>query len=172
VIVAALALALLAAPSTASFPAAGGGQVTVEADQFKYSFAKQRLEYKGDPVRFTRGESVLTCKHLVAQLDKAGEVDEATCEGDVRFVKADKVVTCDRAVYQAGAQRLTCTGTGAGRPKIQSGALSATGDLLVYDLANDEVTMEKPEGSAPAPLVDAKIQEREAKKKQKQGGPK
>ena len=164
------ALALLTAPSLAKLPAAGGGQVSVTAKQFKYNVPKQRLEYTGDPVRLTRGDSVLSCKQLVAQLDKAGEVSEATCEGDVRFERADKVVTCGKAVYQAAAQRLTCDGSGPDKPKIQSGAITATGSHLVYDLASDEVTMADPEGGIPAAMVDPQVKKLQDRKKQKSGG--
>ncbi len=164
----ALALALLAAPTVASLPLAGGGQVTVQASQFKYNFQKQRLEYTGDPVKFTRGDSNLACKRLVADLEKGGEVREATCEGDVRFDRADKVVTCEKAIYQAAAQRLTCEG----KPSIRSGALTATGKLLVYDLEKDEVTMDEPEGLAPPSYVDPLIQKQQEKQKQKRGGQK
>ncbi len=164
----ALAASLLAAPTVASLPMAGGGEVTVSARQFKYLISKQQLEYTGDPVRFTRGDSHLACKRLVASLEKNGEVREATCEGDVRFDRADKVVTCARAIYQAAAQRLTCEG----RPSIRSGALTATGKLLVYDLEKDEVTMDEPEGVAPPTYVDPLIQKQQDKQKQKRGGQK
>jgi len=162
----ALALALLAAPTVASLPVAGGGQVTVSAKQFKYNFQRQRLEYTGDPVRFTRGDSRLACKRLVASLEKGGEVREATCEGDVRFERGDKVVTCEKAIYQAAAQRLTCEG----KPAIKTPELSATGSLLVYDLASDEVTMDAPAGSVPASVVDPKVKQYQEKRKQKRGG--
>lgn len=166
------ALALAAAPSLAKLPAAGGGQVSVTAKQFKYNPTKQRLEYTGDPVRLTRGDAVLSCKLLVAQLDKAGEISEATCEGDVRFERSEKVVTCARAVYQAVAQRLTCDGTGPGKPTIKSGAITATGSHLVYDLAADEVTMQDPEGNVPSAVVDPQVKKFQDRRKQKSGGQK
>lgn len=166
------ALALLAAPSVASLPLAGGGEVTVSARQFKFNFPKQRLEYTGDPVRFTRGDARLSCKQLVAQLEKGGAVSEATCQGDVRFERGDKVVTCERALYQATAARLTCEGTGAGKPAIRSGAISATGTKLVYDLATDEVTMENPEGDVPAAVADAQVEKLQKQRKQKREEPK
>ncbi len=85
-----------------------------------------------------------------------------------RNQRADKVVTCEKAIYQAAAQRLTCEG----KPTIQSGAMNATGTLLVYDLENDEVTMENPEGGAPAAVVDPQIEKYKAQRKQKHGGQK
>jgi lipopolysaccharide export system protein LptA len=170
-----VAMALLAAPSVASLPVAGGGQVTVSAKQFKYNIPKQRLEYTGDPVRFTRGDALLSCKQLVAQLAKGGEISEATCQGDVRFERGDKLVTCERALYQAAASRLTCEGSGAGKPSIKSGTISATGDRLVYDLAADEVTIDNPVGGVPAAVADAQIESAkklQEQKKQKRGGQK
>lgn len=160
------ALALAAAPSLARLPVAGGGEVTVSARQFKYIVQKQRLEYTGDPVRLTRGDASLACKQLVAQLDKGGEVDEATCQGDVRFERADKVVTCEKAVYQAAASRLTCHG----KPTLRSGTLTATGTLLVYDFAADEVTMDDPTGVVPAGVVDPAVKRFQDRKKQGRGG--
>jgi lipopolysaccharide transport protein LptA len=163
----ALALAALAAPTVANLPLAGGGQVTVSAKQFKYVFPKQQLEYTGDPVRFTRGDSHLSCNRLVAQLEKNGEVREATCEGNVRFDRADKLVTCEKATYQAAAQRLTCQG----KPTIKSGAMTATGKSLVYDLEKDEVTMDEPAGGMPSADADALVQKFQSRR-EKRGGKK
>ncbi len=143
-------LAVLAAPSLTRLPATGGGTVTITAETVRYQFPKHRIQYTGNPVRLTRGDAVLTCKRLGAQLDDADQVQTATCEGDVRFERADKVVTCEKATYDEAASRLTCEG----KPVIHSGGLSATGSLLVYDLDKDEVTMQGVEGNVPAAQAD------------------
>ena len=132
----ALAAALAAPPSLAQLPAAGGGTVSISARQFRYNIQKRLLEYTGEPVRFTRGDAVLTCKRLGAVLDEGGAVTRGTCEGDVRFERGDKTVTCEKALYEAAAARLTCEG----KPAFKIGPITGNGRLLVYDLDKDEVT--------------------------------
>lgn len=147
-------LAALAVPSLTKLPAAGGGTVTVSADKVRYIFPKHQIEYSGNPVRLTRGDATLTCKRLRAQLDEAEQVQQATCEGDVRFERGERVVTCAKATYEEAASRLTCEG----KPVIQSGALSATGSRLVYDLKRDEVTMDDVQGTVPGTQADERVQ--------------
>ena len=161
-----VAAALAAPPSLSKLPAAGGGTVSVQAQRFRYNIPKRLVEYTGDPVRFTRGDSVLTCKRLGAQLDESGEVTRATCEADVRFERGDKVVTCEKATYEAGASKLTCEGS----PAFQIGAVKGKGKLLVYDLARDEVTVEEPEGTLPSGEADRLTQQAQERRKAK--GPK
>ena len=154
-------LAALAVPSLTRLPATGGGTVTVSADKVKYIFPRHRIEYTGNPVRLTRGDAVLTCKRLGAQLDDQDQVQVATCEGDVRFERADKVVTCEKATYDEAASRLTCEG----KPVIRSGGLSATGSRLVYDLDRDEVTMDEVQGTVPAAQADERLQQYQQRRK-------
>lgn len=156
-------LAALAAPSLTRLPATGGGTVTVSADKVRYLFPKHRIEYTGNPVRLTRGDAVLTCKRLVALLDEADQVQVATCEGEVRFERGDKVVTCEKATYEEAAARLTCEG----KPVIQSGSLSATGSRLIYDLNQDEVTMDEVQGTVPGDTADQKLQAYQQRRKAK-----
>lgn len=157
-------LAALAAPSLTQLPATGGGKITISADTVRYLFTKKQMVYSGNPVRLTRGDSVLTCKRLSAQLDDAGsQVQLATCEGDVRFDRAEKTVTCQKATYDQGASRLTCEGN----PVIKSGGITAHGSLLVYDLEKDEVTMEGVEGTVPAAQADERIQQLQQRRKAK-----
>ncbi len=156
-------LAALAAPSLTKLPAAGGGTVTIAADKVHYVFPKHQVDFTGNPVRLTRGDAVLTCKRLDAQLDDADQVQTATCTTDVRFERADKVVTCDKATYEEVAQRLTCEG----KPVIHSGSLSATGSLLVYDLARDEVTMDDVQGNVPAAQADQRLEAYQQRRKPK-----
>jgi lipopolysaccharide export system protein LptA len=163
-------LAALAAPSLSRLPATGGGQITVSADKVRYVFPKRQIVYTGNPVRLTRGDSVLTCKRLEAQLDESDQVQTATCTGNVRFVRGEKTVTCEKATYQEAAARLTCEGN----PVIKSGGLTATGSLLVYDLAKDEVTMDTVTGQVPATQADQYQQQAQQQRKPKpaQGGEK
>ncbi len=163
----ALAAALAAPPALARLPAAGGGSVTISAKQFRYNIQKRLVEYTGDPVRFTRGDAVLTCKRLGALLDEGGEVRRSTCEGDVRFERGDKVVTCEKALYDAAAARLTCEG----RPAFQIGPVRGTGKLLVYDLDADEVVVDAPEGTIAGDEADRLTQEAQERQKAKGAKP-
>lgn len=156
-------LAALAVPSLTRLPATGGGTVTVSAEKVRYVFPKHRIEYTGNPVRLTRGDAVLTCKRLGAQLDEQDQVQVATCEGDVRFVRGERVVTCEKATYDEAASRLTCEG----KPVIRSGALSATGSRLVYDLDRDEVTMDDVQGTVPGDQADQRLQAYQQRRKPK-----
>lgn len=156
-------LAVLAAPSVTKLPASGDGTVTISAERVNYNLRKHRIDYTGNPVRLTRGDEILTCKRLGAQLDDAEQVQVATCEGDVRFVRADKVVTCAKATYDETASRLTCEGS----PTLKSGAMSASGSRLVYDLASDEVTMDDVHGDVPANQADQRLQSFQARRKAK-----
>ena len=158
-------LAVLAAPSLTRLPAAGGGTVTVSADRVKYNFPKRQIDYTGNPVRLTRGDAVLTCKRLSAQLDDAENVKDATCEGEVRFERGDRIVTCEKATYEEAASRLTCEG----KPVLKTPSLTATGSLLVYDLERDEVTMDQVRGDVPSEKADARLQGIQSHRKPKGG---
>ncbi len=163
-----LTAVLAAPPSLARLPAAGGGDVTVSAKQFRYNVQKRLLEYTGDPVRFTRGDAVLTCKRLSALLDEGGgEVTRGTCEGEVRFERGDKVVTCEKAVYEAAASRLTCEGS----PAFRLGVVTGKGKLLVYDLAKDEVFVDAPTGEVPSADADRLTREAQERRDAKRGKP-
>ncbi len=154
-------VAALAAPSLTRLPATGGTQITVSADKVRYIFTKRQAIYTGNPVRLTRGDSVLTCKRLEAQLDESDQVQTANCQGDVRFDRGDRTVTCEKATYDEPAARLTCEGD----PVIKSGGITAHGSLLVYDLERDEVTMDKVDGEAPGSDVDRWQQQNQPRRK-------
>ena len=162
-----VAAALAAPPSLARLPLSGGGTVTVSAKQFRYNIQKRLVEYTGDPVRFTRGDAVLTCKRLGALLDEGGEVTRSTCEGDVRFERGDKLVTCQKALYDAAAARLTCEG----EPAFRIGPVTGSGKLLVYDLDKDEVTVDDPRGKVDGDAADKLTQDLQDRQKAKGAKP-
>jgi lipopolysaccharide export system protein LptA len=161
-------LAALLAPSVTRLSGAGGGEVVVTAEKVVYAFPKHRIDYTGRPVRLTRGDATLTCQRLGAQMDEADKIVSATCEGDVRFERGGKVVTCEKATYDEPAARLTCEGN----PVLHSGGLVASGRLLVYDLGRDEVTMEEVHGSLPSADADAQLKAYQERHKGRPGGAK
>jgi len=159
-------LAALLAPSVSRLPTAGGGAVSISAEKVRYSIPQRRIDYTGNPVRLTRGDATLTCLRLAAQMDETDRIVRATCEGEVRFERGGRLVTCEKATYDDPASKLTCEGS----PVLHSGGMTAAGTLLVYDLSQDEVTMMGVEGSLPSDEADAQIKELQSKRKGKPGG--
>lgn len=163
----ALALALGAAPPAAPGAsslagASRGAPVKVDADEVHYRFARRQVEFKGDPVRLTRDDAVLTCRRLVAQNDEAGAIRTATCDGDVRFVRGERTVTCTTAIFDNAASRVTCEGS----PVLRDGGTVARGDRLTYDLASDEVKLERPVVVIPGEQLETPRRALEARRKE------
>ena len=157
-----LALAVLAQPAAP----ATTSPVRVDADQVHYAFQKREVIFTGAPVTLTRDDAKLTCKRLVARTDAAGQVEVATCTGDVKLVRAERVLTCEKAVFESVPNRVTCEGD----PVLREGGTEGRGARLVYDLGADEVKLE---GDAEHPVrfvvsgeqVDQKQREVEERRK-------
>jgi lipopolysaccharide export system protein LptA len=131
-----LALLLSAEGPTAQ---AAPEPVRVEAAEVRYAWGARTVTFTGKPlVTLTRGDATLTCRRLLAENDEAGTIRRATCEGEVRLVRGQRVVTCERAVYEHAAARVTCQGN----PVLRDGGAEARGDALVYDLAEDAVSLQ------------------------------
>lgn len=129
-----LVLAALAKPATISTPA---GPVRIDADEVHYAFQAHEVLFTGAPVTLYRDDATLTCLKLVAMTDISGEVEKATCTGEVKFVRAARVVTCDKATYLAAENRVICDGNAVVREKASEGH----GTRLVYDLTTDDVRL-------------------------------
>ena len=155
----------LAVPPGVAGHAAGekASPVRVDASDVHYAFQKREVLFTGrpgKPVTLTRDDAVLTCARLVAKNDEAGQIVTATCEGDVRLVRAERTVTCDSAVYENTAARVTCSGSAI----LRDGGAEARGARLVYELRSDEVKLE---GAGEAPVrITLPGEEVEARKKQ------
>ena len=173
-IAAVLASAALAAaparPPAATAAAAAGARsspVHVDAAEVRYAFQRREVVFTGKPVTLTREDARLTCARLVAKNDEAGEIATATCEGDVRFLRGERVVTCDRATYENAAARVTCDGNAV----LRDGQSEARGTRLVYELRTDEVKLEGGEGpvkiTLPGEEVDARRRELEQRRKER-----
>jgi lipopolysaccharide export system protein LptA len=145
-----LALAL-AAPGAKPALAAEGGKrspVRVDADEVQYAFQKHEVTFSGKkPVVLTRDDATLTCRRMLAKTDEGGQIVSATCTGDVHFARGERVVTCDHAIFDEAAERVTCEGS----PVLMKDAGSeARGAKLVYDLRADEAKLE---GSPAIPMI-------------------
>jgi lipopolysaccharide export system protein LptA len=155
----ALLLALVLAAPAAETPAAGKpaaaaarkGPVRVDADEVQYAFQKREVTFSGKrPVTLTREGATLTCRRIVAKTDEAGQIVTASCTGDVRLVRGERVVTCDQATFQEAEERVICEGN----PVLRDGGSEARGTRLVYDLRADEAKLEGAQITLPGDEVD------------------
>jgi lipopolysaccharide export system protein LptA len=139
-----------AAPTASRMSTSGGTLLVIDAEVVRYAFKEREVTFSGDsPVRLTREDAVLTCKSLLTRTDPAGKVETATCLGDVRLVRGERVLTCARAVFEAKADRVTCEGD----PVLHESGSEARGHRLVYDLGADEVRLEGKPGEPVRILV-------------------
>jgi lipopolysaccharide transport protein LptA len=151
-----LAAALQAPPVSARAKAV---PVDVHADSIEYRYKERRTVMTGKPlVTLTREDAVLVCKRVLADMDAEGRIARATCEGDVKLTRGERQVTCERARFEAAQGRVTCEGS----PVLRDGASIVKGELLVYDLDDDRITLthargtvvQQPEGGASGGLQD------------------
>jgi lipopolysaccharide export system protein LptA len=141
--------------------APGEGPVRVDADEVHYVFQRREVVFTGKPVVLTRQDARLTCEKLVAKNDARGQIAQAVCSGDVRFARGTRIVTCERATYEAAAARLVCEGD----PVLKDGPSEARGRRLVYDLRADEARLEGAKIVLPGGEVDARRRELEERRK-------
>jgi len=142
-----IALALAGAPAGVA-PA----PIQVDADEVHYQYKEHKVLFVGKPlVRLTREDAVLTCRKLVAENDEQGRLQKAVCTGDVRLVRGDRTVTCERATFEERANRVVCTGS----PELRDGQTVMRGEELVYDLGEDKATLTGAKGTVvPKPGED------------------
>ena len=158
---AALLATLLAASSAlARLQGADGGDILLSGVSSLHGVIRaHRTEFLGSPVKMERGDATLTCKKLVAQQDDKDVFQTATCEGDVRFVRGDRVVTCEKATYDDPKALLTCEGS----PEIHIGKSVFRGSVLVYDVGKDEFYGEKITGEVDSAIVDGAVKKKGAR---------
>jgi lipopolysaccharide export system protein LptA len=139
---------------TAVRPIASDKPVRLDADEVRFSFKTQQVTVVGKPlVTLVHDDAVLTCRRLTGENDANGKLRVAVCEGDVRLVRASRLVTCERATYDREASRVVCTGD----PVLRDpGGTEARGTTLTYDMAADEVRLEgAAQVTVPGDQVDA-----------------
>lgn len=161
-----MTLALLLAAALGASPAAAAAEaarVRVDAEEFRYNYPTGEVTFTGKPnVKLTRGDATLTCRKLVAKRDAAGEIATAVCTGDVRFVRTNRIITCDSATFDNPAGRVVCLG----KPVVlRDGATEAKGTRLVYELETDQVVLERAVVEIPGAELDARQRELETRRK-------
>jgi lipopolysaccharide export system protein LptA len=160
---------VLALAALGAAPAPGRVQapapVRVDADEVHYAFQKREVTFTGKeakPVTMRRDDATLTCKKLVAKTDDAGEIVSAACVGDVRFVRGVRQVTCERATFEAVADRVICEGA----PVLRDAGTEARGTRLVYELKTDEAKLDDGVITLPGNEVERRRVEIEQKRKE------
>jgi lipopolysaccharide export system protein LptA len=117
----------------------------------------------GKPVTMTRDDARLSCARLVAHTGEAGQIESATCTGDVRFVRGERLVTCEKATFDGAAERLVCEGN----PVLKDGGTEARGARLVYDLKADQANLEGAVITVPGEQVEARQKALEDRRKER-----
>jgi len=116
----------------------------VEADHIEYFYKERRTIMTGKPlVKLVREDATLVCKRLVADNDAEGEIRHADCYGDVKLTRADKVVTCQHATFDAETSKVVCRGD----PVLHDGPSILYCEEVVYDLDTDRVSAQKSRGT-------------------------
>jgi lipopolysaccharide export system protein LptA len=161
-------LAALAGAATPAGEAVRAGPVHVDADEVHYAFQRREVTFlskDAKPVTMTRDDAKLTCRKAVAKTDAAGQIVSAVCDGDVRFTRGPRVVTCAHATYDAGADRVTCEGD----PVLRDGNAEVKATRLVYELRSDEVKAEGAKITLPGEEVEQRrkaLEQRRAERRQ------
>jgi lipopolysaccharide export system protein LptA len=115
--------------------------VRVDAQEVRFSWRTRQVTVVGNPfVTMALDEATLTCRKLTGENDAAGKLRVAVCTGEVRLVRGDKLVTCERATYDREAGTVVCTGNPVLRD--QTGGTEARGTSLTYDVGAAEVRLE------------------------------
>lgn len=157
------AFAAIASPSARPAPVA---PVRVDADEVHYAFQKREMTFTGTPAKpvvMTRADARLTCRKLVARTDEAGQIVSAACTGDVRLTRGERVVTCDRATYDAAGERVVCEGN----PVLRDAGSEVRAARLVYELRTDEAHAEGAQITVPGDEVEARKRALEARRKER-----
>ncbi len=165
-----IALAALAGAAVPAAEAARAAPVHVDADEVHYAFQKREVTFTGkgtNPVTLTRDDARLTCRKLVAKTDEAGQIVTAACAGDVRFTRGARVVTCERATFEAAAERVVCEGD----PVLRDGGAEVRATRIVYELRSDEAKAEGAKMTLPGDEVEQRRKALEAQRRRKEAKP-
>jgi lipopolysaccharide export system protein LptA len=143
-----------ASPSVATDALVQRAPVRVDADEVQYAFKRKEVTFTGKkPVVLTRSDATLSCRKIVAKTGDTGRITAAACSGDVRFIRGERVVTCDHADFDDGADRVICEGNVV----LKDAGTEATGTRLVYDLKADNAKLE----NAVIKVPDAQLEQQQ-----------
>lgn len=161
-----MTLALVLAVALGATPAAAAQKrenVRVDAQEVRYDYPNRLVTLTGTPhVKLTRGDATLTCRKAVAKNDAQNRIESAVCTGDVRFTRGERVITCDEATFDNVKGRVVCVGAPV---VLRDRSTEARGARLVYELATDQITLERATIEVPGAELDERQQQLEAQRK-------
>jgi lipopolysaccharide export system protein LptA len=134
--------------------------IDIKSDSLKVFHKEHYGMFTGNVVA-DRRDVQLFCRELRAEYDEKGQVERLICNGNVRVVMGQKETTGAKAVFENTKDLITVSGD----PVLKDGDDHMRGDLVIFNLADDTVQVDKPRGKvtmkprdekpgAPAPLLN------------------
>ena len=124
------------------------GQIFGEAKPIDITSDSLKVFHKDHYALFTghvvadRKDWKLHCEELRTEYDARGLVDRLICNGKVLVVMGQKEARGDKAVFDNKHDVITITGS----PTMKDGEDFMEGEIVVFNLADDTVQIEKPRG--------------------------
>lgn len=120
-------------------------------DDIRLFNKENRTQCRGHVV-ITRDDIRITCDLFEAFTDEKRNLRRMVCVENVILQKEDGRSTSEKAEFEADNQTLTLTGN----PIVRQGDNEIKGDVIVYDLKNDRITVKRVRGKiAPAAAQQA-----------------
>lgn len=133
-------------------PDAGGdslkGQIFGESKPIDITSDSLKVFHKDHYALFTghvvadRKDWKLHCDELRTEYDARGLVDRLICNGKVLVLMGQKEARGDKAVFDNKNEIITITGN----PSLKDGEDQMAGEIVMFNLADDTVQIEKPRG--------------------------
>ena len=115
--------------------------IDIRSDGLKV-FHRDRYGVFSGNVRADRGDVQLFCDELKAFYDEAGAVKRLECRGRVLAVMGTKQARGGLAVYEADQDTVRITDN----PVLSDGDDTMRGEVVIFNLGDDTVRIEKPRG--------------------------
>lgn len=115
--------------------------IDIRSDALKV-FHKERYGLFNGHVVADRKDVQLHCDELRAEYDEKGMVEQLICSGKVLVVMGQKEARGEKAVFDNRKDIITITGN----PSMKDGENHMKGDVVYFNLEDDTVQIEKPQG--------------------------
>lgn len=110
-------------------------------DEVKVYNKENRTQCRGHVV-VSRDDIKITCDLFEAFTDAKNNLRRMVCVENVILIKADGKSTSEKAEFEADNQTLTLSGN----PIVTQGPREFRGDVIVYDLKNDRLSVRRMRG--------------------------
>lgn len=115
--------------------------IDIKSDALKVFHKEHYGLFTGNVVA-DRGDVQLYCQELRTEYDEKGQVERLICAGKVRVVMGQKETTGAKAVFENTRDLITVSGD----PVLKDGDDYMRGELVIFNLADDTVQVDKPRG--------------------------